>query len=101
MARSANTGSHSSYIEEASPLLKFLDKQSGVRYSLNIITPMKGPAVIKRLRIDEIPSGFKLAIRGPKVHQIVFVYCELERKESLRLELQEVFVGKRMLRRAG
>jgi hypothetical protein len=69
------TVSHTTVIEAAVPVAMAAAKLPCVtKIVLGTITQIKGPAVAKRLKSQEIPAGLKVTVRGSKTVQELYVY---------------------------
>ena len=77
MAGGKFCGSHTTIIDAAYDLVRFLNNQPEVKkISLGIIRQCKAGSSQKNIKIKETTSGLELTIRGNMYVQTIFVYLE-------------------------
>ena len=87
------TGSHTTFIDAAENVVKFLARCFCVKkYSLGIITPARSKS--KRIKITDCQGGIKLIVYGNAYIQELFVYSDEvgKLKEELRSKLEKEFI---------
>ncbi len=81
------SGSHTTVIDAAYDLAKFLDKRPEIRkISLGIIKQCKAGSSQKNIKIKETTSGLELIIRGNMYVQTIFIYLEEPKKNKESVE---------------
>lgn len=69
------SGSHTSKIEVAESVIESAGKLDCVsKIILGVIKHIKSPPVGKSIKINDIPAGIRVKVRGPKSVQELFIY---------------------------
>lgn len=69
------SGSHTTKIEVAESVIESAGKLDCVsKIILGVIKHIKSPPVGKSIKINDIPAGIRVKVRGPKSVQELFIY---------------------------
>ena len=71
------SGAHTSKIDVAESVIESASNLDCVsKIVLGVIKRVKSPAISKSLKINEIPAGIQVKVRGPKSVQELFIYTD-------------------------
>ena len=71
------SGAHTSRIDVAESVIASASKLECVsKIVLGVIKRVKSPAVGKSIKVNDIPAGIQVKVRGPKSIQELFIYTD-------------------------